>query len=304
MSRKRRDPYNQRDRRPKERFAALSHDLIDSEAFRHLSGAAVKLLILVHRRYNGFNNGRIAVAQTEAARFLHLGKDTIGDAFAELQAHGFVQLIHKGRRGGQRLASEWALTSRQLDIKLPAGFEHRVGAWRHWRPTPMSLKADSHGPEARTCEASHVPVSGPWHQSHVPASGTVVPDSCCSHVPASGAHIYTMGIAAAGGGPAEAFASAGRDRRRAGEPLPPDQTAVQRRRAAFGRRATNESVPQPNRETAMKHRGDKLTGELALITPIKAAPPPPPSPRPPKAAAKRRAARRRKAKYQRKRAPA
>jgi hypothetical protein len=211
VSWKRNDPHNQRDRKRKDRFVALSHDVIDSPAFQYLSPRAVKLLILIRRRYNGFNNGKIAVAQREAAHLLRISTSLIGAIFIELQAHGFIQLVRKGDTGGgNRLASEWALTDRPLDITPSNGFEHQVSGWRNWRP-------DSHVSASETRNASRVSASETWRRFHVSASETENGQIGQSHVSASETHISTMDIPAEGGGTAEAFASAGRDRRRAGE---------------------------------------------------------------------------------------
>jgi hypothetical protein len=184
------DRNNQRDRRRKDRFVALSYDMIGSEAFRHAPAAAVKLLVLIRERYTGFNNGKIAVARTEAALLLHLGKDTVDAGFAELQARGFIQLVRKGRPGGRakRLASEWALTDRPLDIEPPDGFVHAVGAWRYWRKI--------NGPEVGPLTPFNGPERGPLNPFNGPEAGPESAQNAPVNGPEVGPHISTMGIAA------------------------------------------------------------------------------------------------------------
>ena len=105
----------------------LPYAVARSDAFRRLSGPALKVLIELRCRYNGGNNGRLILSFEEAARFLGLSKSTVKRAFDELVAIGFIKLRKQGRWHG-RMASEWTLTILPLD-GFPA-----TNDWSKWKP--------------------------------------------------------------------------------------------------------------------------------------------------------------------------
>lgn len=87
---------------------------MDSLAFRSLKPLPQALLVQMIRRFNGFNNGAIGFGHREAAAACNVNKDTIKQAFDDLQNRG---LIRASRRGGfnmkditARRATEWRLT--------------------------------------------------------------------------------------------------------------------------------------------------------------------------------------------------
>jgi predicted transcriptional regulator len=102
--------------------------MAESAAWRSLSGTAVKVYVELRRRYNGGNNGDLSLSLDEAARLLHLGKATVGRAFVELEAKGFVRMTSRGRWYG-RQATTYAVTDR------PVGKNPPMNAWRAWPPT-------------------------------------------------------------------------------------------------------------------------------------------------------------------------
>ena len=75
--------------------------MLKSDAWRSLSGAAVKLYFELHTRYNGGNNGKLHLSMKEAAAILGLGKATIKRAYDELIDKGFVALETPGKTFGQ-----------------------------------------------------------------------------------------------------------------------------------------------------------------------------------------------------------
>jgi hypothetical protein len=95
-----------------------------------------------------------------------------------------------------------------------------------------------------------------------------------------------MDIPAEGGGAAEAFASAGRDRRRAGEHHAKNETPPERAAPDSPPAAKSEDLSQPEKDDlSMKDRRDRQTGELCLLTHVKPqskSPPAPPPSSPPK----------------------
>ena len=116
-----------------EQYLPISYVMANSPAFRSLSGAALKVFIELRTRFNGRNNGRLTLSWDEAARLLHLGKSTIGRALEELKEKGLIVMTKRGHWFG-RMATEWAVTDRQLDGHLP------TNAWKHWRAPPKPKK--------------------------------------------------------------------------------------------------------------------------------------------------------------------
>ena len=112
----------------KERFVKLTYPLLESEAWRWLKPNSQAVYIELRRRFNGSNNGKISFSLDEGARILRASKTTIQKALVELEEHGFIKLVKKGRFQGRR-ASEYALTDEQLDGYPP------TREWRQWHPT-------------------------------------------------------------------------------------------------------------------------------------------------------------------------
>jgi hypothetical protein len=103
------------------------------DAWRLLSGAAVKVWVELRSRYNGKNNGSLSLSWDEASRLLGLGKATVGRAFAELERKGFIVMTRRGRWYG-RLATTWAVTDRSHLGEFP------THAYRSWRRPPRRQK--------------------------------------------------------------------------------------------------------------------------------------------------------------------
>jgi hypothetical protein len=80
----------------KEQYTPLPYAQLKSEAWRSLSGAAVKVWLELHTRYNGSNNGKLHLSLNEAAENLGLGKATVQRAFVELETKGFLKLEKRG----------------------------------------------------------------------------------------------------------------------------------------------------------------------------------------------------------------
>ena len=112
--------------------------MAQSPAIRLLNGHALKVLIELRTRFNGYNNGKIILSYEDACRTLGMSKATVKRAFDELQEVGLIKLIKQGRWHG-RMASEWCMT-----------FENREGQpptheWKQWQapirpPAPQKVK--------------------------------------------------------------------------------------------------------------------------------------------------------------------
>lgn len=111
-------------------FLALPYAVLKSEAWRSLSGAAVKVLFELHTRFNGSNNGRVRLSMNEAVAALGIGKGTAQRAFCELQDKGFIALTTAGNWYHRR-AHEWRLTMKPVDG--PKGRIPPTNEWKDWR---------------------------------------------------------------------------------------------------------------------------------------------------------------------------
>lgn len=116
-------------------YIPLSYAQLKSPAWRSLSGAAVKVWLELHTRYNGGNNGKLHLSMKEAAEILGLGKATVKRAFDELQAKGFLVLETPGNWYSRR-AHDWRLTSKPMEGrtgKIAPTFD-----WRNWKQQKKS----------------------------------------------------------------------------------------------------------------------------------------------------------------------
>lgn len=113
-------------------FYALPYHMLKSNQFRRLSGAAVKIWLELHSRFQvkgdgrDSNNGQITLSMTDAARLLGLGKTTVSRAFGELELRGFIAKTKQGQWYG-RQASEWRLTDERCNTDQPTNDWRRNG---------------------------------------------------------------------------------------------------------------------------------------------------------------------------------
>jgi predicted transcriptional regulator len=94
----------------------------------------MKVLMELHTRYNGSNNGKVSLSLDEAKRVLNLGKATVARGFDELQEKGFIVKIKKGQWYG-RMANEWALTTKPRNGALA------TNDWKNWRPRNLDPRS-------------------------------------------------------------------------------------------------------------------------------------------------------------------
>jgi hypothetical protein len=91
-------------------FFLLPHRLLASEAFRTASPRAVKVLLALCAKHNGFNNGAIGLGFRELAEMIDSGNHRAnGKALCQLMERGLVALGRSYPKG-QRLANEYRLT--------------------------------------------------------------------------------------------------------------------------------------------------------------------------------------------------
>jgi hypothetical protein len=119
-----------------DQFMALPYAMVCSDAWRTLSGSALKVLIELYSRFNGRNNGQLCLSYASAAKGLRIGHATIKRAFDELQAKGFIRLVKRGHWYGRK-AAEWAITNKSFQGN------HPTNDWKHWRTKKTEVGSDT-----------------------------------------------------------------------------------------------------------------------------------------------------------------
>ncbi|MDG1430996.1 MAG: helix-turn-helix domain-containing protein [Paracoccaceae bacterium] len=109
----------------------LPYSQLRSPAWRSLGGAAVRVWLELHTRFNGSNNGTVRLSYAEAAEALGIGKATAQRAFQNLQDKGFLVLEKEGN-WYHRQAHEWRLTTKPTNG--PKGRASPTNEWLQWRP--------------------------------------------------------------------------------------------------------------------------------------------------------------------------
>ncbi|MBV7387251.1 helix-turn-helix domain-containing protein [Pasteurellaceae bacterium TAE3-ERU1] len=87
-------------------------DLFTHANYYALSKNAKILLVELLARYNGKNNGDLAITYDEVAQILRISRQRAFNAFKELEEAGFIV---KTRQGNRRECSLYAVTCYKLD---------------------------------------------------------------------------------------------------------------------------------------------------------------------------------------------
>lgn len=107
----------------------LYHFLLKSEAWISLKPSERALYVAIAMRFNGYNNGEISMSVREAARELHIHRDTATKAFNTLVEKGFIKCTLKGHFDFKiRHASTWTLTEERYQDQSPSK------EYLRWRP--------------------------------------------------------------------------------------------------------------------------------------------------------------------------
>lgn len=102
------------------RFLKLDHWILKTLAWQSLPPASRALYVELAQRYNGYNNGEISMSVREAARLLHIAKDTATKSFHELEEKGFIRRKICGSFNWKiRHATTWILTEHPFADRLP-----------------------------------------------------------------------------------------------------------------------------------------------------------------------------------------
>lgn len=120
-------------------YMNLPYRMVQSAAWRSLSGAAVKVWLELRTRFHGSNNGDLHVSYGEAAELLGMSRSSVGRAFEELQVKGFVVKTRQGHFYRSH-ANEWRVT----DLKY--GTENASRDWEAWLPEEVrTIQKTKHG---------------------------------------------------------------------------------------------------------------------------------------------------------------
>ena len=122
------------------RFVKLEHWMLKTLAWQSLPPAGRALYVELAQRYNGSNNGEISMSVREAAKLLHIAKETATKAFRELEHKGFIKCRKCGSFNYKlRHASTWILTEHAFNDELSS---KEFASWR-----PENLES---GPKPET----------------------------------------------------------------------------------------------------------------------------------------------------------
>jgi hypothetical protein len=137
----------------KDRYFQLHHYMLKTGAWKALSAPARAVYIQIGSRYDGFNNGKIALSVRDAANECDMASNTANRAFHELVERGFIEETrHGGLSRKTRIASEWRLTAYKCDLTgalKTCAFMHRGGpAYSSYTPlkrgpSPVSINSRS-----------------------------------------------------------------------------------------------------------------------------------------------------------------
>jgi len=120
---------NAKGRTKKLTFVMLTHQLMDSPAYRSLSPSSRAVYLQIIRLYNGYNNGDINLGCRDAGELCNISKNTAAICFQELTEKGFIKI---GRDSSfnvkTRKSRSWILTNQPLKNTPP------TNEWIKWRP--------------------------------------------------------------------------------------------------------------------------------------------------------------------------
>jgi hypothetical protein len=104
--------YYKQKKRGAVRFVQLHEWFQKTTAWSTLPPGPRALYIELKRRHTGSNNGHIILSHREAAKLLHVHRNTVGPWFKELEARGFIVMTQAPYLGpsGVGQTSHWLLT--------------------------------------------------------------------------------------------------------------------------------------------------------------------------------------------------
>src|ERR1700736_2980981 len=125
------DGHTRRRRGPSTPFVMLHWFMLDSPAWQSLSGVEAKAYVAIARRYDGSNNGRIAVPTRTLATKIGCSNATAARAIITLLDRGFLECVEaSGFNRKNRRAAEYRLTMYSCDLTNKPGTK----AFMRWSP--------------------------------------------------------------------------------------------------------------------------------------------------------------------------
>jgi biotin operon repressor len=100
-------------------YIPLPYSMLRHPAWRRLNPAAIKVWLELRSRYNGSNNGKLALSVDQGAKLLGMSKSTVTRALKELEAKGFIVKTRQGAWYGRK-ATEWRVTDTSCDGHPPS----------------------------------------------------------------------------------------------------------------------------------------------------------------------------------------
>ncbi len=143
----------------------LRYSLMDSPAWRDLSGVSVKLMLHLMRLSEGNNGwghkdepGRLFLSERQAAEAIGVSRNTASKAFLELITHGFLRIVQAGHFDVKvKLATVWRLTFEAY----PHAHQGPTNEWLKWQPEQKSRAQKLNGSGAKIDELSaNAPLTG------------------------------------------------------------------------------------------------------------------------------------------------
>jgi hypothetical protein len=113
-------------------FVQLFKWMIDSPAWRSLSGEEVAAFIEIARRYNGTNNGTLHISARELAARRGLHWTTAAKVIRGLVDKGFLEIVRGSGFNMKRVAAEYRLTTHHCDVTRTPPSK----AFMRWSPKP------------------------------------------------------------------------------------------------------------------------------------------------------------------------
>lgn len=114
-------------------FIQVPYNLIDSLAYQHLPPRATQVLILLVRRFNGFNNGEISLSCREISKLTGMSKNTARNSLEALELHGIIKTVKKGHFQN-RHASTFVLTFLKPSINIKMFARDKTDDWKRYCP--------------------------------------------------------------------------------------------------------------------------------------------------------------------------
>lgn len=158
-------------------YAAIPHNLLDSNAFKSLNYPAKALLFDLMRQHSGSNNGHLHLSFAWLAGRGWKSRDVIQRARAELITRGLLIQTRQGglNIGASRYAVTWLKITNFVGLDIEAKHYH-PGAWALMDPMPIANKNANavplNGKGTPASRYSPVPPAGIDARTTVPGAGT------------------------------------------------------------------------------------------------------------------------------------